>query len=300
MNYKNITTQIIDLVESSRSILSDITGFSTSVLNDNSWSRKCSINNDFREWYLNVILVMQKNGLKLQALKIENIFNNTTLTPKEDQYFRMIEEERKMRSILDELIRTAEKIEGNAKEIEIIKIEDIDVFKDIIKTVDTNDLIGKYDNSAFLEDDVENIFIRLLKETPSYKEKDSGAEMRDLYTDRVFIGGTRYSAAIMFKGRGVSGSLRISDCGKNGDQLLKLSKNTFSELFIVQHVNKIDHDVREALKDHLLVHSSFMKIKLCFIDGLDTARILYGAGENLKKLKDKRSASGRKSKKNSC
>ncbi len=118
-----------------------------------------------------------------------------------------------------------------------------------------------------------------------------------MYTDRIFVNGIRHSSAIMFKGRAVSGTLRISNCGKNGDQLLKLSKNSFAELFIVQHVNKIDHDVREALKDHILVHSSLSKIKMCFIDGLDTARILSGAGEDLDELMKKKSNSGRKSKK---
>ncbi len=159
MKYKNITTQIIDLINKANPILSNITGFSTSMLNDVSWSKKCEINNEFYDWFIKAKLVLEKNDLKLQALKIENIYNNTTLTPKEDKYFRMIEEEMKIRSILDELIRFAEKLERSDKEIEIIKIEDIDAFKDLIKTVDTNSLMGKYDNSVFLEDDVENVFI---------------------------------------------------------------------------------------------------------------------------------------------
>lgn len=297
MNYKNITSQIIDLVESSRNILYDITNYSTATLDNKSWSKKCSINSNFYTWYCNIKIILEKNGLKLQALKIENIYSDTTLYPKEDNFFRMIDEEKKMRLILNELILTAEKIEKSDKEFEIIKIEDFDAFKDIIKSVNMIEVMGKYDNSVFLEDDVENVFIRLFGETPTYKEKDSGSEMRDLYTDRVFINGIRYSTAVLFKGRAVKGSLRISDCGKNGDQLLKLAKNTFSELFIVQHVNKIDHDVREALRDHLLVHSPLSKIKICFIDGLDTARILKGAGENLEELKNNKSVSGRKPRK---
>lgn len=296
INYKNITTQIIDLIESSRNILTDIMGFSTSSFDVNAENRKSRINDDFYSWYSRTRNVLEQNGLKLNALKIENIYKDTTLSPKEDQYFRMLDEEVKMRSILNELIRTAEKIEGSDKEIEIIKIEDFNAFKEIIKSVNNSELMGVYDNSAFLEDDVENVFIRLFGETLTYKEKDSGAETRDLYTDRVFIDGIRHSTAILFKGRSVRGSLRISDCGKNGDQLLKLSKNTLTELFIVQHVNKIDPDVREALKDHILVHSSLSKIKMCFIDGLDTARILKGAGEDLDKLMRKKSLSGRKPK----
>ena len=41
------------------------------------------------------------------------------------------------------------------KEISLVKIEDIDCFKDIIKDIDINELAGKYDASVFLEDDIE-------------------------------------------------------------------------------------------------------------------------------------------------
>jgi len=99
MPYKKVTSQIVDLIESSESILSDITDFSTAILNNKAWERQCKINSDFSKWYNKVKLTLEKNELKLEALKIENIYNNNAGTKIEDKFYRMKAEELKFRLI---------------------------------------------------------------------------------------------------------------------------------------------------------------------------------------------------------
>jgi len=67
--------------------------------------------------------------------------------------------------------------------------------------------------------------------------------------------------------------------------LIKLSKNTSAQCFVVQHTNKIGQDVREALQDHVLMNSKHSTTYICYIDGVDTARFLKSMKLNLEDLK---------------
>ena len=178
------------------------------------------------------------------------------------------------------------------KTITPITIDEIDNFKDIVRDVSASDIDKEYTKSAFLEDDVENAILGILKE--NYKEYDFAGETRDVSTDHIRINGIRQQTMMMLKGRGVKGPLTIAKCGKNGDQLLKLAKNTFAQLYIIQHVNKIEPEVAEALTNHLISHSVISKIYICKINGTDTARLLKGLRMDLAELKRKND--GRKKK----
>ena len=183
------------------------------------------------------------------------------------------------------LLSFAKNIESRKnKEVVLLNIDDFDNFKDIkkIKSIEVTD----FSKDCFLEDDVENAFLKALEET--YKEFDGGAETRDLFSDRITYKGERLATAFMFKGRGQTGELTIKKSGSTGNQLLKLAKNNSAECFIVQHTNKINPDVREALQDHILQNTRLSKVYICFIDGIDTARFLKSLGEDLEKLKNKR------------
>ncbi len=83
----------------------------------------------------------------------------------------------------------------------------------------------------------------------------------------------------MFKGRGEPGPLSIDKCGDKGNQIIKLAKNNAAQCFIIQHVNKIEPDVKEALIDHVKMNSRFTKVYVCFVDGLDTARMMKALGK---------------------
>ena len=133
---------------------------------------------------------------------------------------------------------------------------------------------------------MENAFLEKLGEP--YKELDSGSETRDLFSDRIIYKDKRLATVFMFKGRGQKGELTIKKSGSTGNQLLKLAKNNSAECFIVQHTNKINPDVREALQDHILQNTRLSKVYICFIDGIDTARFLKSLGKNLDELKSKK------------
>jgi hypothetical protein len=183
------------------------------------------------------------------------------------------------------LIKIAKDIEHKRnKEIVLLKIDDFDNFKEI-KKISFSEVVD-YSMDCFLEDDVENAFLEKLQEP--YKEQDGGAETRDLFSDRIAYNGKRLSAVFMFKGRGEKGELTIKKSGSTGNQLLKLAKNNSAECFIVQHTNKINPDVREALQDHILQNTKLSKVYICFIDGSDTARFLKSTGKDLKELKNKK------------
>ena len=185
----------------------------------------------------------------------------------------------------DILLEIAQSIESKKSGIELINItlDDIDNFS-AIHSVKPEDVTG-YTNSVFLEDDVEECFLEAIGEP--YKEADSGSETRDLFTDKLLINGKRVSAAVMFKGRGVKSPLSINKCGSKGNRLLKLAKNNAAECFIVQHVNKIEPDVKEMLIDSVLTNTRFTKVYVCFIDGVDTARLLKSMGKDLEEFKNR-------------
>jgi hypothetical protein len=286
MNFEPLTDRLITLIKEGETFkkggigLSDWSSFSDA-------NEQISFVIKFKMWISSVVLTLRNNGLELSALKIENFSSNLnqTFLPINGDFKNTVLQTSK---IIQELLTVCEGIEKkkSLKEIEIITIDDIDNFKKLLKKVDGRTIDKKYFESAFLEDDVENAFLEVLNEP--YKEQDSGAETRDLFTNNVSINRKRIQTAIMFKGRGVRKTLQISDCGKNGNQLLKLAKNTTAQLYIVQHVNKIESDVIEALKDHLFSNSHAKKILICPIDGKDTARLLKALGKDLELLKTKK------------
>lgn len=243
-------------------------------------------NEKVNEWIKNIIDCLYFEGEELSSFKIKNLGLLEKSNPYSVYPIISPKSEHLIKNVINELIKIAEKIEfkRDNKRIIILTIDDIDNFKKILN--DDEKIDSKYFFSAFLEDDVENTFLEILNEP--YKENDSGAEMRDLYTNNIKIDGKRIHTAIMFKGRGIKKSLKISNCGINGDQLLKLAKNTTAQLFIIQHVNKIESEVIESLKHHLTAFSQVDNIMICPIDGKDTARILASAGKDLEGLINKK------------
>jgi len=191
------------------------------------------------------------------------------------------------RSLILEFAKDIEK--NQKKHLIIITIEEFDNFKNI-KEIKLED-IAECSRDYFLEDDVENEFLKALGEP--FKEIDNGSETRDLFTDRLKYKGRRVPSAFMFKGRGRGGELRLNKCGKNGDQILKLSKNNSAECFVIQHTNKISQDVREALQDHVLANTKHQTVYLCFIDGSDTARFMKSVGTDMRKCGNKTHKNGR-------
>jgi hypothetical protein len=158
-------------------------------------------------------------------------------------------------------------------------IEDIDSF---VKVRDVNPgmIIHLLDN-GFLnqtEDQVQLALEQILG--VSFHKKDWGGEINDLYTANLIINGKRHSTAFLLKGPGIGKKeMVIGDCGKNGDQLVRLF-STPADLFVVQYVGPISDmlikDVQGKIEN---IRARGDLANFLIIDGQDTARLLFAYGK---------------------
>jgi hypothetical protein len=114
----------------------------------------------------------------------------------------------------------------------------------------------------------------------SFHKKDWGGETNDLYTSDVRYKARRIATAFLLKGNGLrKGTVNIANCGKNGDQLVRLFDSP-AELFIVQFVGDIAENVIRDVEGK--VENLRRKGKnacYCIMTGLDTARVLCAYGK---------------------
>lgn len=285
MTYQSTTNQILEVILESTKIIDSIYDANESIKVDNSKKQEIveKIKTFHNEWYLKSQNVLLNNDLLLEHEDFINYQGSSTHILKFDiELSNILSFMRDRKAVL---IKIAKKIESNKnKEVVLLNIDDFDNFKGI-KEIKSSEVID-FSKDSFLEDDVEDAFLEKLEEP--YKELDSGSETRDLFSDRIMYKDKRLATVFMFKGRGQKGELTIKKSGSTGNQLLKLAKNNSAECFIVQHTNKINPDVREAIQDHILQNTRLSKIYICFIDGIDTARFLKSLGKNLEELKSKK------------
>jgi hypothetical protein len=159
-------------------------------------------------------------------------------------------------------------------------VEDIDSFRKVrdVNPSAVSDLLtpnGRFERS---EDEIQSAFEKMLA-VPMHK-KDWGGETNDLYTANMVINGARVDSAFLLKGKGLrKATLEIADCGKNGDQLLRLAKSP-ARLLVAQFVG----DVSEAVIDDLagkvrdLTKQRGEQHHYCIINGQDTARLMRAYG----------------------
>lgn len=159
-----------------------------------------------------------------------------------------------------------------------ISVDEIESFSKV-KTVATHE-IQVLVPLQYSEEQIQNWFEEIIGE-PGHK-KDWGGEINDLFTTRLLINGVRKIAAFLLKGTGKKiKELKISDCGKNGDQIQRLFKSP-ADIFIIQFSGPITESViEEARSKTLLLRHEGKDAQFCIIDGYDTARIL----EAYKKIK---------------
>lgn len=124
------------------------------------------------------------------------------------------------------------------------------------------------------EHDVKGLFCRLLGEIDV--PKDWGGEECDIFTSNLSVDGRRHSAAFLLKGPARFHEMKMTDCGKNGDQIYRLF-NCPAEVFVVQHCHKISPAVRRTVEAFALSRYS-LNARYMIIDGYDTARILRSHG----------------------
>jgi hypothetical protein len=155
-----------------------------------------------------------------------------------------------------------------------IFVDDIDSFAKV-RAVDAREVMHAVPVDLS-EDAIQQAIESVLGEP--YHQKDWGGEQNDLFTSRLRLGGRRITAAFLLKGKGTAGPLTISKCGKNGDQIERLTEED-ADLYIIQHVGEIDQRVRANLRGKVELFSRRgRRCQMCIIDGVDLARLLSAYG----------------------
>lgn len=285
MPYKSITNQFLELIDWGERIIRDTRSANEQVKREPTKKEEIikKVNDLLTAWRISCDKFLTENELLLEYQEFisysGSAFFYQNFDPKLNNILKCAEDRKKL------LIKFAKDIEEKQdKEVIILKIDDFDNFEEV-RSITVAE-VEYYSKDCFLEDDVKDAFLEKLGEP--YNEPHSGAETRDLFSDRLEYSGKRLAAVFMFKGKGEPGELVIKKAGSTGNQFLKLAKNNSAECFIVQHTNKISPDAREALQDHVLQNTRLSKVYICFIDGVDTARFLKSVGRNLEELKNKK------------
>jgi hypothetical protein len=158
-------------------------------------------------------------------------------------------------------------------------VEDVDNFSKVANV--DRDVVAGFLQKGFLaksENDVQTAFERILR-VPFHRE-DWGGEINDLYTSNVMVSGARCDAAFLLKGPGIGRGkeLSIANCGKRGDQIMRLFESP-ADLYVVQYVGPIADLVIKDVKGKVAQLRADGKAASCLImDGQDTARVLYAYG----------------------
>jgi hypothetical protein len=161
-----------------------------------------------------------------------------------------------------------------------LHIDDIDSFSKVsdIKPFEIADCLDSNGRVDLAENVIKKALADILAVTPV--KNDWGGEDDDLYTSNLIIHGQRTPTAVALKGRGTKSQfLRIKDCGKNGDQLVRLFQAP-AELFVLQYVGEIDENVIKDIEGKAQVlRAHGQQASYCIINGQDTARLLRAYGK---------------------
>lgn len=164
-------------------------------------------------------------------------------------------------------------------EQERLYIEQIDSFQ---KARDVNPaMVSKFLDNGFLnlsEDRVQIALEQILD--ISLHKKDWAGEINDLYTCNVIVNNVRRATGFLLKGPSIGvKEMTIADCGKNGDQLVRLF-STPADLFAIQYVGPISEMLIKDVQGKVTeLRSKGKMAHFLIIDGQDTARLLYAYGK---------------------
>ena len=113
----------------------------------------------------------------------------------------------------------------------------------------------------------------------AFHKVDWGGEGNDLYTSYVLVKGVRTPTAFLLKGRGLKKrTMEVSNCGKNGDQVMRLFQSPAS-LFVIQYVGNISEAViRHAEGEIARLRQAGQDPYFLILDGQDTARLMHAYG----------------------
>jgi len=158
-------------------------------------------------------------------------------------------------------------------------VEDIDSFQKV-RDVNPAMVAGFLENGflSWTEDQVQIALEQILG--VSFHKKDWGGEMNDLYTANVIVNSSPRATGFLLKGPGIGKKeMVIADCGKNGDQLVRLF-TTPAVLFVIQYVGPISEMIVTDVQGKVTALKSEGKTThFLIIDGQDTARLLHAYGK---------------------
>ncbi|HEV3439736.1 MAG TPA: hypothetical protein VG122_20390 [Gemmata sp.] len=168
---------------------------------------------------------------------------------------------------------------GSLSTKERLFIDDIESFskvRNISPSTVAPVLKGGYLDIA--EDAVQTALEQIL--AVAFHKKDWGGEGNDLYTANVLVGGVRRPTAFLLKGNGLKKKvMEIKNCGKNGDQVVRLFQSP-ADLFVIQFVGNISEAViQHALGEVARLKTQGQEAHFMTIDGQDTARLLCAYGK---------------------
>ncbi len=152
-------------------------------------------------------------------------------------------------------------------------VDDIDSFQKVRDV--TPQMVADVLPNGFLNCSEEQVQVALeqILSVPFHK-KDWGGEINDLYTSNVMVRGRRRDTAFLLKGPGIGQKeMHIADCGKRGDQLVRLF-DTPAQLYVVQYVGPIADLLIKDVKGK----AAGKKVQFVIMDGQDTARVLRAYG----------------------
>lgn len=176
-------------------------------------------------------------------------------------------------SALDDILASVDKY--SVEMTDELFIEDIDSFA---KSRDVNPRqVKRLAPLKLPEDRIRTFFEEVIGENFQKHAPEEAAP--NVITSRMKVGGDRLTAAFLLKGSGTRGKLTINKCGQGGAEIEKLAEIP-ADLYIIQHVDKIDDRVIKNLKDKIeLMNRQGKTCRMCIVDGTDTARILLAYGK---------------------
>lgn len=122
---------------------------------------------------------------------------------------------------------------------------------------------------------VKEILCSLLSENDI--PKDWGGEDCDIFTSNLRINGRFVTAAFLLKGPAKFHEMTMADCGKNGDQIVRLF-NTGADLLVIQHCHNIAPAVRTHVRNAAIARMS-AACRFMFLDGYRTLNIIRQVGD---------------------
>ena len=159
-----------------------------------------------------------------------------------------------------------------------LHIDDIDNFSQVRSVPPSAVAQFLHDGTIDISEDLIKLAIEAILHLP-FHHNDRPNELNDIYTANVTVKGSRRPTAFMLKGPGIrKKEMAIADCGKNGDQLVRLF-DTPADLFIVQFVGRISEMVVKDIEGKIAAHRERgKKAQFVIMDGQDTARFLFAYG----------------------